>query len=827
MSVKNHFASILFWALLSGSIAPAALCADYYAAPNGSPSGNGSMSAPWDLTTALLAPAAVHPGDTLYLRAGTYKKSDGSYFYSKLTGTQSQYITVRPYAGERAIIDGGIEVDNSWVLFRDLEVMSSSPNRVSTQSTSWPTDVTQLVGFNVYGQGVKIVNNVIHDDSAGMDSWAQGTDDEFYGNIVFYNGWYSTVNGAHGHAFYMQNQSGAKKITDNIAFNQFDHGIHLYGTANAYLNNFVIEGNISFNNGSLGLYYSRNILLGGGNVAQNPTIRNNYMYNPPSSTLGGDNSIGYDSGGMGCSNLVLENNYWVSDGWALNLYKCTVTSLTGNTFYGQWKGISPGTYAGNQFYPLTAPPIGVKTFVRPNQYEAGRANIVIFNWDRLNTVAVDVSAAGLASGDSYEIRDVQNYLGAPLVTGTYNGSPISIPMTSTVITPPIGNVPYPPTHTDKEFQVFVIRKTSGGTAPPKDTTAPTVAILSPAAGQVVSGTMTLSAGASDNIGVAAVRFQLDGANIGSDLTSAPYSLTIDTKTVVNGSHTVTAVARDAAGNSKTSSPVVFSVNNVAPPAPVAAVLSNGAPSGSLPSSTVQTSLSLTTDQSATCRYSRTAGVSYSAMTGAFSSTGGASHSTLITGLTAGTSYSYYVRCQTAAGVANAADYVISFSVAAAVAPPAPPPPSQSYYGYMEGESGTLVAPMYVIDNPGASGGKFIRSNTTNLGSVTLTFTVPTSGNYIFWGRILSGNQNFDSFYVSVDGGPEDIYDTAQGTWSNAWQWTRVTGRAANGGTPSYHNVNPRVFTLPAGTHTIRFRGCETYTYLDRVLVTNDLQFVPK
>jgi hypothetical protein len=127
----------------------------------------------------------------------------------------------------------------------------------------------------------------------------------------------------------------------------------------------------------------------------------------------------------------------------------------------------------------------------------------------------------------------------------------------------------------------------------------------------------------------------------------------------------------------------------------------------------------------------------------------------------------------------------------------------------------------------ASGGAYVRSNTTNLGSVSLTVTVPVAGDYVLWGRILSANNNFDSFWVSVDGGPEDIYDTAQGLWVNAWQWTRVTGRTANGGVPSLYNSNPRVFRLQAGTHTFRFRSADSYTYLDRVFITNSTTATPK
>jgi hypothetical protein len=105
---------------------------------------------------------------------------------------------------------------------------------------------------------------------------------------------------------------------------------------------------------------------------------------------------------------------------------------------------------------------------------------------------------------------------------------------------------------------------SGGT-PPADTTPPTVAITAPAVGAVVSGVLTVSASATDNVGVASVQFTLDGANLGSADATAPYSTAWTTTSVANGSHTLRAIARDAAGNAQTSSPVSVTVNNVTPP----------------------------------------------------------------------------------------------------------------------------------------------------------------------------------------------------------------------------------------------------------------------
>lgn len=91
--------------------------------------------------------------------------------------------------------------------------------------------------------------------------------------------------------------------------------------------------------------------------------------------------------------------------------------------------------------------------------------------------------------------------------------------------------------------------------------------------------------------------------------------------------------------------------------------SNGSPSGALASGTTQTTMSLTTNENATCKYLTTAGTVYSSVTNTFTTTGGINHSTTITGLTDGNSYSYYIRCQDIANNANTDDYTISFSVA--------------------------------------------------------------------------------------------------------------------------------------------------------------------
>jgi hypothetical protein len=77
----------------------------------------------------------------------------------------------------------------------------------------------------------------------------------------------------------------------------------------------------------------------------------------------------------------------------------------------------------------------------------------------------------------------------------------------------------------------------------------------------VSGATTVTASASDNVGVTRVEFYLDGVLQSTDTTS-PYSWSWTTTSASNGSHSVVAKAYDAAGNVGTSPAVTVTVSNV-------------------------------------------------------------------------------------------------------------------------------------------------------------------------------------------------------------------------------------------------------------------------
>lgn len=96
---------------------------------------------------------------------------------------------------------------------------------------------------------------------------------------------------------------------------------------------------------------------------------------------------------------------------------------------------------------------------------------------------------------------------------------------------------------------------------PLDEEYPGVMISSPTAGSTVSGTITLTALATDNVGVTSVRFAIDNNTVGSPDITPPYSISIDSAVLSNGNHNLTAIAIDPSGNVGASIPISINVMN--------------------------------------------------------------------------------------------------------------------------------------------------------------------------------------------------------------------------------------------------------------------------
>jgi hypothetical protein len=437
-----------------GRSAPANDSADLsqaiYAAPGGWSGGDGSRERPYDLKTALSGTTPIRPGGTVWLRGGTYRVAG---ITSVLTGSENAAITVRALPGEQAVIDGAqsvgstLTLNGAWTVYRDFEMTNSDPRR------SGP-ELNRAAAIDVHGPNVKLVNLVVHDLGSGFGMWSDAIDAEAYGNIIYYNGWVGPDR-AHGHGIYTQNKSGVRRIADNIIFGQFGIGIHAYASDEGFLDDIQLEGNVVVNNGITAGDF--NILLGGHRIAKRPVLKANYTYDHP----GAGNNVGYDAG---CEDLVMKDNYFSvsSGGYSAQLVNCAGV-LEGNVLIGGARGITGKTivtqselasqYPGNDF--VSELPGEVKTFVRPNRYARGRAHVIVYNWGHAKQVRVDLAPAAIPVGASFEIRDVRNLAAGPVASGTYIGTPVSVPMEGLTAAPIIGWKPTPP-HTAPAFAVFLL-----------------------------------------------------------------------------------------------------------------------------------------------------------------------------------------------------------------------------------------------------------------------------------------------------------------------------------------------------------------------------------
>jgi alpha-mannosidase len=210
-----------------------------------------------------------------------------------------------------------------------------------------------------------------------------------------------------------------------------------------------------------------------------------------------------------------------------------------------------------------------------------------------------------------------------------------------------------------------------------DTTRPGVSITSPTAGATVSNTVTVSATASDNVGVGGVQFTLDGANLGSEDTSSPYSVSWSTALSQNGTHVLSARVRDIAGNLGTAPNVSVTVNNSDVTAPS---VPTGVAAAAVSSTQINLSWNASSDAVGVTGYRLTRNGSVLASTTATSYQN--------TGLASGATYTYTVAAFDAAGNTSAESSPVSATTSGA-----PPPIGSTLvlsYKFQEG-TGTTTA----------------------------------------------------------------------------------------------------------------------------------------
>jgi hypothetical protein len=99
--------------------------------------------------------------------------------------------------------------------------------------------------------------------------------------------------------------------------------------------------------------------------------------------------------------------------------------------------------------------------------------------------------------------------------------------------------------------------------------------------------------------------------------------------------------------------------------------------------------------------------------------------------------------------------------------------------------------------------------------VTLTVDIAQPGAYTLWGRVRASNEKNNSFFVQIDNGSNNLWEVETG---EDWHWDVVNNRDI---------ADPVTFILTKGIHTIKIRLREGGTKLDKLLLTNRINFIPQ
>lgn len=446
----------------------------------------GTVNDPLTLAEAVSS-NRIKPGHTVYLREGVYP---GVYLITT-SGTAEAPITWRTYPGERAVIDGGIHVTGAYNIVRDLEITNSNTNRVASIPGSFPPDM-RPAGIKFEAEGCQAINNIVHDTGDGIEMWSTNVGGIARGNIVYNCGWRTPDpdnDRDHGHTWYIQNTSEVTKlIRGNLSLGcMAPVGLGVFTVSGGVLNITadynVITGNDLFAGGSTpmsGIVFDNNrvfgcqIDVGYGTTHNDIAITNNVIASERSGLLRvrsmlaptvTNNILHYLAGSFWAWQLddpegamtVWNNNTLTYQGIRFPSgdpypYPCAIDNI--GVTWAEW--LAAG-FDADSTYSLDGP-TGALVWLRPNDDDADRAHLTVYNWDEAATVDVDVSA--WAEND--EIVTVHNPMDfwGETVQRTVAAGKITIPMLATDWTnvPPIGeDEPLHPT-TFPTFGVFVLTK---------------------------------------------------------------------------------------------------------------------------------------------------------------------------------------------------------------------------------------------------------------------------------------------------------------------------------------------------------------------------------
>ncbi len=422
-------------------------------------SGLGTYNSPWKLQTALNHPKTLQPGDTVWIRGGTYLNNFDSQtsFNCNTNGTATSPIIFRNYKQERVILDG----ENTYTLYAAINNCSYTWFWGLEITNSYSKDRKHDIsgGVTCTASEMKFINMIIHDTGSGLDLWKTAKNTEAYGNIIYHigNNVLNNMNWeGHGHGMYLQNDTfGLKKIHQNIIFSSFGYGMKVWQTTTtSALGHFDIRDNILFNGGSasenlggVGNNYRTHNFFIVSNSVGNPVLRSSIVHNftysgtntprPPVNAFGlnyGMNNCRIDSNVLtGQTRLGFNNTPVFKSSVSSNKIISGIPSVYGyylwgfsNTDFPQNDYIDNLQSQTNEYYLLN------------NQYENNRNHLVIYNWQNQDIININLIKQGWKASDEYILINVLD-LHNDTIRGKLNSfGEIEIPMQNRSLIKAIG-----------------------------------------------------------------------------------------------------------------------------------------------------------------------------------------------------------------------------------------------------------------------------------------------------------------------------------------------------------------------------------------------------
>ena len=335
---------------------------EFHVFPNAKSSGNGSLSNPWDLQTALSQkPDVINGGDTIWLHEGVYTGRFVSTIQSTL---KDQFITVAPHANATVVLNGNIkstsdgvlQVKGKQVIFRDFEItwlgeFSRDENDKNFQACPGISHVS--------GENCKFINLRIHDNPGlGFGSWKQTGGTIIEDCMIYFNGFMAKSGKGTGEGMYVQNQSEATRIIrNNIIYNNYYKGIEIWSAGKRkdfeFVKNITLKNNVIFNSGALSGNSRDNLIIAtddrnGINIAKNIKVLDNVFYH---NTDFSKNEVNGDAASLTLGfresapieDVLVQNNVIIGRNNALRLLHVKSATFQNNKVYSGYVFLNPTT----------------------------------------------------------------------------------------------------------------------------------------------------------------------------------------------------------------------------------------------------------------------------------------------------------------------------------------------------------------------------------------------------------------------------------------------------------------------------------------------------